>query len=356
MSSVTELGRCIDLSSTTTARSGVGQGAWRVPLAQQLDVLGFSTPGRFVLEPDPADVLVPAERFFDPDHLREAIVQTVLALQIPKTTRVGRNAIDLRVAASRFSRRYSAFLSATALVGLANGIGLDVSPSRCTVAIRPNGQYRLLYDPGQGEVMRCDERPSPWPVYGDSVATVDELRHYVWRRLYGDQLAPIFALVAEVVPVTPRLLWSSAAEWAALISDDAEENLGAAAPPYVADRVALLDAEALPGVPGPNPLSGKIDWIPVPGGGGDPPSVQTRRHCCITFLLEDRVGQLCDNCPYPPVEDRATLIRLQRDRKDEEPPSAEELRLISRTQALPAVQRALRAARRDNTAPRKREA
>jgi ferric iron reductase protein FhuF len=335
------------MSSASIASTDGRHGAWRGGLARELDGFGY-TRGAFVLAPDPEDTRIPAVRFFDRDYLRWAIAQTVPALR-GRDIRPGGDADkEMRIAVSRFSRRYASLLSAATLVGLANGIGLDVSPARCTAVVKPNGQYRLLLDgdDGDDEVVRCAERPAPWPVRGPVVPTVADLRDLVWRRLYADHLAPIYALALEVVPVAPRLVWSSAAEWAGLVSDLAEEHLApAAADPYVADRRALLAAPTLPGVPGPNPLLDKVDWHAV-AGDGHPEAVQTRRHCCITFVLEDRFGRLCDNCPYLSLEDRATLVRAKSGRPAGSPASQEEQAVMRRALEVPAVARAMRSRQR----------
>jgi hypothetical protein len=338
--------------------------SWRAGLARRLDDFAY-TRGAFVLAPGPEDALIPAGRFFDRDYLRRAIAQTVPALHGRDIRPGGGADKEMRIAVSRFSRRYASLLSAATLTALANGIGLDVSPARCTAVVRPNGQFQLLLDDGDGDgggggggggdqAMRCAERPAAWPADGPVLPTVAELRDHVWRRLYADHLAPVYALALEVVPVAPRLVWSSAAEWAGLISDLAQAHLDAAAArPYVADRRALLGAAELPGLPGPNPLQDKIDWCPVEGtgagagaGAGEPAAVQTRRHCCITFLLEDRFGRLCDNCPYLSLEDRAALVRAKQGRPPGSPQSPAEQRIMRRAQELPVVVRAMRAQQR----------
>jgi hypothetical protein len=79
----------------------------------------------------------------------------------------------------------------------------------------------------------------------------------------------------------------------------------------VADRVALLEAERLPGVPGGNPLRDSVEWVPVEDGDSRefPAAVSTRRLCCLTYLLRERLGVLCQNCPYLPVSTRAAMVR-----------------------------------------------
>ncbi|MGH9246535.1 MAG: hypothetical protein ACRD29_19935 [Acidimicrobiales bacterium] len=56
--------------------------------------------------------------------------------------------------------------------------------------------------------------------------------------------------------------------------------------------------------------------------------VQTRRHCCITFLLPERLGRLCSNCPFLPVDDRMALIRERRSGPDRAPDGPAERRSI----------------------------
>jgi hypothetical protein len=94
-----------------------------------------------------------------------------------------------------------------------------------------------------------------------------------------------------------------------MISDAAEEYLdpddGA---PFVAERRAILEAAALPGVPGPNPLAGRVVWQPT-GETSFPTSIHTREACCLCYLIPDRLGRLCQNCPFLPFDDRVALTR-----------------------------------------------
>jgi hypothetical protein len=167
----------------------------------------------------------------------------------------------------------------------------------------------VMIDVPDRDVLRCAERPTTWPVSGPVAGSLDELREYVWRKLYSEHLEPVFARILEMVDVSPRLLWANAAEWVGMLSDAAEEYLGESdAGPFVADREALLHAETLPGRTGPNPLRGQLDWVPVEGA-EYPRTVQTRRVCCLTYLLRDRRGRLCQNCSFLPLDDRVALIR-----------------------------------------------
>ena len=266
--------------------------------------------GRFVAQTGPDDEVVLAADYEDPAFLEAAIVRarSMHARPVDAPTEDDES-LDLRIAVSRFTRQYSSSLSAVALVALANGIGLDVSPDRCRLIIRSNIPFLTVLDLGPGDVVRCAERPTTWRVDGPVVETLAELREFVWSRLFGRHLGPLYARIGRVVHVSPSLMWSNAAEWVANVSDAADEYLDPdAAAPYLDDRQALLDAPELPEIHGPNPMTGLIRWQAVEDP-WFPHGVQTRRVCCITYLLEDRLGRLCQNCPFLGLDDRMALIR-----------------------------------------------
>jgi ferric iron reductase protein FhuF len=150
----------------------------------------------------------------------------------------------------------------------------------------------------------------------------------VWRKLYAQHLAPLFARVLELTRVSTNTMWSNAAEWVGVVSDAALEYARVeAAEPFTAERVALLGAGSLPGVAGSNPLRGVVQWAPVDEP-DFPLGVQTRVHCCMTYLLPDRLGRLCANCPFLPLEDRVALFRERHDRPLGAPGGAAEQRSI----------------------------
>jgi hypothetical protein len=104
-------------------------------------------------------------------------------------------------------------------------------------------------------------------------------------------------------------MWSNCAESPAMVSDAAEEYLNSGrARAYVEDRIAVLQADALPNVSGPNPMRGLIEWLPTDAP-ECPHGLQTRKMCCATYLLPDRLGRLCQNCSLLCVEDRVALMR-----------------------------------------------
>jgi hypothetical protein len=295
--------------------------AWRPALAGQLDGLGRWFEGRLVLAPDASAEVVPAERFLNLDYLRGAVTRAGEGLgqwwghELPHGEEDGDHGdegdenVDLRLAVSRFTRHYTASLTAVALVGLARGVGLDLSAANVQLVFWRDLPFRTVLTLDDDSVLTCPSRPVTWPVEGTSVATVGELREHVWRGLYAGHIAPLLARVRQLTRVTRSLMWTNAAEWVGLVSDAAEEYLGPEeAPGFVADRMALLAAPTLPGLDGPNPLLDRLDWVPVDET-GFPREVMTRRVCCGTYLLADRGGRLCQNCPFLPIEDRVALIR-----------------------------------------------
>jgi hypothetical protein len=322
-----------DLATTPRPSGAAG---WRAALADQLDDLGRWVEGRLVVEPDPSMEVVPAERFLDPGYLRSAIVRAgegALAQWFQEGTsadqgdhadradgpdedeeesgEIGRadQDVDLRLAVSRFTRHYTSSLTAVALVALARGVGLDLSPSNVRLVTWRDLPFRTVLALDDQAVVTCDARPPAWPVEGRSVGTLEELREHVWGRLYAENVAPLFEGVRRITRVSRGVMWTNAAEWVGVVSDAAEEYLGPdEARPFVADRMALLEAPTLPGIEGRNPLSERLDWVPS-GEAEYPQQVQTRRTCCGTYLIADRGGRLCQSCPFMPLEDRVALIR-----------------------------------------------
>lgn len=280
--------------------------SWQDALVGELRSLGRWIEDRFLATPGEASA--PARTFHDEDYLADLIARLraprSLSMEPPRRG----SEFEFTVGASRLARWYSSSVTAVAMAGLANGVGLDVSAERCTLTPRAVGQFAVSFDLADDEILRCAERPTSWAVAGPAVETVAELREFVWSKLYGEHLAPLYKRILEIGHVSAALLWTSGAEYAGNISDSAEEYLGAdAARPYVADRIALFGAATLPGVDGPNPLRGTLEWIPVDGY-DFPKQVQTRGMCCLSYLLEERDGTLCQNCPHLPLADRAALM------------------------------------------------
>ncbi len=292
-----------------------GVATWAEPLESELALLNRWFEGRFVTAPAAGDEVVPAEQYRQPQFLEAAIARArtvhvaALGAGHPAAASDDGVSLDLRIAISRFTRQYASSLSALALVSLANGIGLNVAASHVRFVVRSNVPFQCVLDTPPEDIVRSAARPTTWSAEGPELASLAELRAWVWQRLYGEHLAPLFDAVQSVARVSPSLIWSNAAEWVALVADTAEEYLSpVAARPYVADRRALLAAASIPGVPGPNPMSGLISWEQTDAP-DLPRGVPTRRVCCVTYLLADRLGRLCQNCPFLPLEARVALIR-----------------------------------------------
>jgi hypothetical protein len=300
---------------------------WREPLVMQMERLDRWARGRFVAEPGPGDEVVSATDYLDPIFLRAAIerVRVAAAAGIRDVDR-DEAEVDVRIAVSRFTRHY-ACVTLAALTALANGVGLDASAARCRYVIRGNVPFIALVD--DAEPLTCAERPNTWGVGGREVRSVAELRDHVWRTLYAENIAPLFDRVREITKVSRDLVWTNAAEWCTVVSGAADEYLDAeSAVPYVDDRIALLDSPSLPGLAGSNPLRGQIRWDPFDAP-DFPRGVELRRICCVTYMLPDRLGRLCSNCPHLPLEERVALVREQHGQPMGAPSGPAELRAIA---------------------------
>jgi Ferric iron reductase FhuF-like transporter len=284
--------------------------AWHEGMLEQLE--GLDLASRIVTTRPASGEVVRGDRFLDADYLRSAIESAGASLhgRLPVQPKSDEEReVKLAAAASRFTRYYMASLSFAAFVALARGVGLDFAADRCMKVITHGLPGDLLLgDPGDG-VVTCAERPAAWPIEGSTVATIGELRAHVWKQLYGEHFAPLIALTRELTRAPTNLLWSNAAEMVAFVADQAVAHLSPSeAAPFVEDTDALLNADGIPGVAGPNPMRGLIEWIPVDEP-DFPRGVQLRPHCCITYVLPVRTGLLCGNCPFLPLEDRIALTR-----------------------------------------------
>lgn len=305
---------------------------WQLELGRALDSFGRWFERRLVIAPGPGDHVVPARRFLSDDAFLLDTIRGQVPAELPALPPGHEDRrTDLRILASRFARLYSNATAGAALIALGHGIGIDLSPARCGIVFRGQtaGGVRLDLDPSV--LVRCAERPSPWHAGGPVLETVEELREYVWRRYFGEHIAPLFARMAELTHVSEKLLWSNSAEMVGLVFDGAEEYLGAeAATPFRDDSPALLEASEIPGVPGPNPLTGRLEWTPYDDDRGFPREVQLRRMCCLIMHLGDRYGRLCQNCPHLPLDDRVALVRERHGLSQSDPRGPAEQQAIVR--------------------------
>jgi hypothetical protein len=310
---MTELSAALTRRFAAPSPRGRGLVAWQASVVDILRDLGRWTDGRYAAEL-PADAEVAsAEQYVDPATLRNGVLRIYSAnvKQASPTTDHGftdEAAPDLRIAISRFTR-HAACVSAAALAALGCGVGLDAAAKNCRFIIRGNVPFIAHLASDGAPPVRCRERETSWPLYGPVVETLAELREYVWRGLYAGWLAPLFERAGDITRVSPRLMWTNAAEWVSMVSNAADEYLGPErAAPFVEDRVALFSAETLPGVPGPNPMQDLIEWQPYIAP-DFPHGVERRRICCMTYMLSDRLGRLCSNCPFLSLEERVALVR-----------------------------------------------
>lgn len=215
------------------AQTGRAETAWQDGLIAQLDAIG-PTLGRRLLRTPPASAeVISAERFHDIEYLRLAINRCGESLF---GRMIGESEPEANwrpaVAASRFTRHYLGSMTVSALVALAHGVGLDMSAERCLKLVEQGLPRRQLVGESDEGVVTCRERPPSWAVQGASMATLTDLRGYVWRQLYAAHLAPLFAATTALTGAAPKVLWSNAAESVAYTADTAAVGLppDAAAP------------------------------------------------------------------------------------------------------------------------------
>ncbi|HZC70674.1 MAG TPA: ferric iron reductase [Jatrophihabitans sp.] len=292
---------------------------WRQWLADQFAQLSRWFQGRFVFEVGAGDESISATRMADDGYVRDLLLKMHEQQQYgnPEPGSVAASAErGITISASRLTRHYSAALTTAAITGLAGGVGFDLAPQNCTMIFASGVPFRLLLGqpPEPAPLLVALEDVSGIPADVPRVASRDELRQIVWRNLYGEHLGPLFRRLATLTKVSPSLLWTNAAEWPAMIHDAAleylEPDIGT---PLVEESLAVLNADALPGVDDlAAPLRDRIEWLKVSAEEGAE-TIQTRKMCCLTYLLADRFGRLCQNCPYLPPEDRVALAAERHD-------------------------------------------
>lgn len=306
---------------------------WREGVRQRTDQLGRYVEGRFLLAPEPDAETVAAERFLDDDYLEQAMIRAAA------TDGDGSDPMRFHAGVSRFIRHYTGSLSIAALVGLAEGVGLDVSPARCTLVMWKDVPFRIAVNLTDADVVTCEERPTSLRCDGRRFESLAELRDEVWQKLYAEHIGPLITRVADISGISAALLWTNAAEWAVVISEAASEYLGdESATPYLADRRAVLTAGRLPGVDTMNPLRDRLDWTPLERD-AYPYDVATRRLCCLTYLLDDRFGRLCVTCPQLPLDEKVALIIERHGVPVGAPGGAAEQKSIERGLQRPSMRR-----------------
>ena len=214
---------------------------------------------------------------------------------------------DIRAAASRFMRRYLLSVAAPAFVALANGVAWDLTLDRISVVMRPDLALGAVIDIRGLETYTSAERPTSWPVSGRST-TLADLRERALRPLFADIHVRSFERVLSHVHVSPRLLWSTAAENVDYYYDNALDYLsGDERDRYAADREYLLFSDALPGVEGGNPLKGLLSWDDFRDDPRFPRPRQVRTVCCANYVVPGRNPRYCRTCGLLTTEQRREL-------------------------------------------------
>lgn len=266
--------------------------------------MGPKFADRFVPEPSPAAEVVRCRDLLDPTRLAEAIDRSAFADGEPETGA----AADRRAAASRWSRHYAGTMLQAVLVAMAFGVGLDASLDRASIVMKgtiPRGLH--LSDP-LGGVLLWPPRLGTAPGTGRVAADLSELHAHVLSNVMAGNVMPMMERVLALVKVSPRMLRCNVAEQVEGVYERARQVLGGGARPFVEDHRAVVESPSMPGVPGPNPLGDTMEWDRVEEP--DFPDSLHRRHvCCITFVLPDRPGRYCWNCPLLPLSERVALAR-----------------------------------------------
>jgi ferric iron reductase protein FhuF len=217
---------------------------------------------------------------------------------------------DQRAAASRFLRRYVGSVAAAALMPLSAGVALDVSIPRVKLVIRSELALGTIVDLTGAPVYVSPARPTQWPVEGVSLASVEQLRHRAYESLFRDHLVPAFERVRAVIGVSARLVWATAAECVEYLYENARPYFDDAGwAPLDEDRRVVHYADTVPGIDGPNPMKGLMEWedfddpdLPRP--------MQLRRICCVNYVIPGRGSNpYCRSCGLLTAEQRHQLWR-----------------------------------------------
>jgi hypothetical protein len=201
-------------------------------------------------------------------------------------------------------RRYLLSVAAPAYLALANGVAWDLTLDRISVVMRPDLALGAVIDLRGLETYTSPERPTAWPVSGTPV-TLAELRDRALRPLFGDVHRRSFEKVLGHVHVSPRLLWSTAAENVDYYYDNALDYVTAGERDrYTADRELMLFGDTLPGIEGDNPMKGLLAWDDFRDDARFPRPRQVRVVCCANYIVPGRNPPYCRTCGLRPQEER----------------------------------------------------
>jgi ferric iron reductase protein FhuF len=274
----------VTTTATPTDRNGLGR-AIKAAVAR-LGAYGNDYPIHFEV-PAGAEA-VPALELFQPQNLHTYSVSSV--------GRWADNAAedDPRALLAQLWREYSYCLIGPLIAPLAHGVALDFALPRVSIVMKAGTPVGLLVDLDRMPTRACAERPTTWPLARSSIATLAELRRIVFANIFVENVQPAIERVLQYVKVSRRLLWCQIAEAVDGGYDHAVDfNSAQDYEPLAADREVLLFSTELPGVPGPNPLSGYLTWEPIPGFKRPQ---RVRKICCFAYLLKRPQERYCRTC------------------------------------------------------------
>ena len=214
---------------------------------------------------------------------------------------------DIRAAASRFMRRYLLSVATPAFLSLTNGVAWELTLERISVVMRPDLALGAAIDLRGLKTYVSRERPSPWPIERGVQTSLEELRDRALRPLFGDVHVRSFEKVLGHVKVSPRLLWSTAAENVDYYYDNAlDYTQGDEHERYATDRELLLFGETVPGVEGDNPMKGLLGWDDFSDDPRFPRPRQVRIVCCANYIVPGRQTKYCRTCGLVSQPERRT--------------------------------------------------
>ena len=204
---------------------------------------------------------------------------------------------DIRAAASRFMRRYLLSVATPAILALAHGVAWELPLERISVVMRPDLALGAVIDLRGLETYVSRERPTEWPIDRGVQTTLAELRDHALRPLFADVHVRSFEKVLGHVKVSPRLLWSTAAENLDYYYDNAiGYTEGEERDRYAADRELLLFGDTVPGIEGDNPMKGLLAWDDFSDDPRFPRPRQVRIVCCANYIIPGRGTKYCRTC------------------------------------------------------------
>jgi hypothetical protein len=277
--------------------SGASTKALRDVVEAGIDRLGRDGRSHMLYTAPPeGEEVVPALELLTVENLRRAGERAVTAWSAHPSEE------DMRAAVSRFWRRYTHCLGLPLLLPVVSGVAVDFSLARTSIVMKaatasakvadmPGG---LVVDLDGAEVLTCDELPMSSPIGETRLGTLRELRERAIANIMRDHFAPAIRRILRFVRVSPNLLWAQVAETVDL---EYEYVIDRFTPeeyaPLAEDRQRILFGETLPGIDGPNPLAGQLEWETIPGF-KRPRHV--RKVCCINYVVPGRPEPYCRSC------------------------------------------------------------